>query len=85
MRGEAITTVVYDIPLSAAGAPYQMATANVGAWSQRDVPTDATAVFPADARPAGNSSNLPWGEKNHHNHYFNFHINHVRRSRWGRY
>ncbi|MFJ2110842.1 DNRLRE domain-containing protein [Streptomyces sp. NPDC087850] len=55
IEGEAATTVVYDVPLSGANAPYQMAAANVAVWGQADVPTDATAVFPADATPAGNS------------------------------
>lgn len=32
----------------------------------------------------GWSSNLTWGQQGHHN-YFNFHVNHVRVWRWGRY
>ncbi|WP_254402007.1 DNRLRE domain-containing protein [Streptomyces sp. AC555_RSS877] len=51
-EGTAAINVVYDVPLSGTAAPYAMAPANVAAWGQEDVPTDATAVFPADAIPA---------------------------------
>ncbi|MEU3282426.1 DNRLRE domain-containing protein [Streptomyces antibioticus] len=55
VEGEAATTVVYDVPLSGTGAPYAMNAAAVAGWGQADVPSDATAVFPADVTPAGNS------------------------------
>ncbi|MFD5429480.1 DNRLRE domain-containing protein [Streptomyces sp. NPDC127084] len=45
----ALTRVVYDVPVSGAKAPNAMSAESVGAWGQSDVPTDATAVFPADA------------------------------------
>ncbi|MEV7413716.1 phospholipase A2 [Streptomyces sp. NPDC089919] len=51
--GTAGTSVVYEVPLTGAKAPYGMAAAQVAAWGQSDVPTDATAVFPADQVPAG--------------------------------
>ncbi|KOY53982.1 DNRLRE domain-containing protein [Streptomyces sp. XY332] len=51
IEGTAATSVVYDVPLTGAGAPYAMGAADVKAWSQIDAPTDATAVFPADAVP----------------------------------
>ncbi|MFE7954461.1 DNRLRE domain-containing protein [Streptomyces sp. NPDC057413] len=51
----ATTSVVYDVPLTGAGAPYAMGTSDVAAWGQTDVPTDATAVFPADAVPLSHS------------------------------
>jgi RHS repeat-associated protein len=52
----AYTSVVYDVPLSGANAPNAMGTTAVGAWGQADVPTDATAVFPADtSAPASNT------------------------------
>lgn len=51
-NGTATTSVVYDVPLTGAKAPYAMSAAAVAAWGQTDVPTDATAVFPADAVPA---------------------------------
>ncbi len=40
------TTVVYGVPLTGTKAP------NVRGWGQLDAPTDATAVFPTDARPS---------------------------------
>ncbi|MFE4370527.1 DNRLRE domain-containing protein [Streptomyces sp. NPDC056835] len=54
-EGTAATSVVYDVPPTGAAAPYAMGAADVKAWGQLDAPTDATAVFPADAVPASNS------------------------------
>ncbi|MGW1768470.1 RHS repeat-associated core domain-containing protein, partial [Streptomyces sp. NPDC002073] len=54
-EGTATTTVVYDVPLTGAKAPYAMGAADVKAWGQTDAPTDATAVFQADSVPASNS------------------------------
>ncbi|MFD8395398.1 DNRLRE domain-containing protein [Streptomyces sp. NPDC059680] len=54
-NGTATTSVVYDVPLTGTNAPYSMGTSDVAAWGQTDVPTDATAVFPADAVPASNN------------------------------
>jgi RHS repeat-associated protein len=51
----ATTSVVYDVPLTGSKAPNAMGTSDVAAWGQADVPTDATAVFPADSIPASNS------------------------------
>lgn len=51
--GTVTNSVVYDVPLTGAGAPYPMGAADVADWGQRDAPTDATAVFPPDAVPAG--------------------------------
>ncbi|MCP9986074.1 sugar-binding protein [Streptomyces sudanensis] len=53
--GTAATSVVYDVPLTGTTAPYQMGAADVKAWGQTDAPTDATAVFPADAVPASHT------------------------------
>lgn len=53
--GTATTSVVYDVPLTGATAPYPMGAADVKAWGQLDAPTDATAIFPADAVPASSS------------------------------
>lgn len=50
--GQAVTSVVYDVPLSGATAPYAMNASAVKNWGQLDYPTDATAVFPADSTPA---------------------------------
>ncbi|RZU46275.1 RHS repeat-associated protein [Streptomyces sp. BK022] len=51
----ATTSVVYDVPLTGANAPYQVGAADIAAWGQTDVPTDATAVFPPGAVPASNT------------------------------
>ncbi|WP_327317284.1 DNRLRE domain-containing protein [Streptomyces sp. NBC_01235] len=51
----ATTSVVYDVPLSGTAAPGAMGTSDVAAWGQTDVPTDATAVFPADSVPASHT------------------------------
>ncbi|MFI1294414.1 DNRLRE domain-containing protein [Streptomyces sp. NPDC020792] len=51
VEGTAASSVVYDVPLTGTTAPYTMGTAEVRGWGQTDVPTDATAVFPADAVP----------------------------------
>ncbi|MGW9436363.1 DNRLRE domain-containing protein [Streptomyces sp. NPDC055607] len=53
--GTAATTVVYDVPLSGASAPYRMDAATVATWAQDEAPTDATAVFPADSVPASST------------------------------
>ncbi|WP_424860216.1 DNRLRE domain-containing protein [Streptomyces sp. MMS24-I29] len=54
-EGTATTSVVYDVPLTGTTAPYKMGAADVKAWGQTGAPTDATAVFPADAVPASNA------------------------------
>ncbi|MGW5651541.1 DNRLRE domain-containing protein [Streptomyces humi] len=51
----ATTSVVYDVPLSGTKAPNAMGTSDVAAWGQDDVPTDATAVFPADSVPGSHT------------------------------
>ncbi|MFE5484147.1 DNRLRE domain-containing protein [Streptomyces sp. NPDC056527] len=53
--GTASTSIVYDVPLTGDDAPHKMGSADVQAWGQTDAPTDATAVFPADAVPAAHS------------------------------
>ncbi|WP_432122460.1 DNRLRE domain-containing protein, partial [Streptomyces sp. S1] len=55
VAGTASTSVVYDVPLTGTKAPHTMGAADVAAWGQGDAPTDATAVFPADATPAAHS------------------------------
>ncbi|MFB7238825.1 DNRLRE domain-containing protein [Streptomyces sp. NPDC056269] len=55
VEGEAVTSVVYEVPLTGTAAPYRLGAADVKTWGQTDAPTDATAVFPADAVPAGHS------------------------------
>ncbi|MFI1730092.1 DNRLRE domain-containing protein [Streptomyces acidicola] len=55
VSGEAVTSVVYDVPLTGTAAPHKMGAADVKTWGQSEAPTDATAVFPADAVPASNA------------------------------
>ncbi|MEU4690793.1 LamG-like jellyroll fold domain-containing protein [Actinoplanes sp. NPDC023714] len=51
--GETTAGVVYNVPLSrAAGGPHDMTAAAVGTWGQKDLPTDATAIFDPEAPPA---------------------------------
>ncbi|WP_217131034.1 DNRLRE domain-containing protein [Streptomyces sp. AC558_RSS880] len=58
VEGEATTSVVYDVPLSGTAAPYPMDRDTVRTWGQQDIPTDATAVFPADAVPSSSSGSV---------------------------
>ena len=51
-RDSKVTTVVYDVALSGASAPYAMAAADVAAWGQSSLPVDATAIFRPDDVPA---------------------------------
>jgi RHS repeat-associated protein len=44
------TTIAYEVPVS--GAPYDLGLAEIEKWGQKDVPVDATAIFPADQVPA---------------------------------
>ncbi len=46
------TTIAYEAPLSGSGAPYDMSLAAIEKWGQKDVPIDATAIFPPDEVPA---------------------------------
>ena len=52
--GTAVETVVYQVPMSGTGAPYDLSAAQTGRWGQSEPPTDATAVFPANQVPTGN-------------------------------
>jgi RHS repeat-associated protein len=46
------TTIAYEVPLSGSGAPNEMSGTSIAKWGQKDLPTDATAIFPADEIPA---------------------------------
>lgn len=46
------TTIAYGTPISGSGAPYDMSGGTVATWGQKDLPTDATAIFPPDEEPA---------------------------------
>lgn len=51
VEGTAATSIVYDVPLTGATAPYQMGSTNLKTWGQQELVTDATAVFSADSVP----------------------------------
>jgi RHS repeat-associated protein len=44
------TTIAYGVPLSGVGLP-DMSSAAVAKWGQKDLPTDATAIFPPNEIP----------------------------------
>jgi RHS repeat-associated protein len=46
------TTVEYNVPVSGGGAPYSLGSGEASQWAQTDVPSEATAIFPAD-EPVG--------------------------------
>lgn len=46
------TTIVYGVPLSGSGAPYDLSPSAVAQWGQKDLPTDATAIFGPDQIPS---------------------------------
>ncbi|MFI1176824.1 DNRLRE domain-containing protein [Streptomyces melanogenes] len=50
--GTAVTSLVYGVPLSGPKAPFAMGSGDVATWGQTDAPSEATAIFPADAVPA---------------------------------
>ncbi|MFI1196581.1 RHS repeat-associated core domain-containing protein [Micromonospora sp. NPDC020750] len=51
--GTAVETVVYGVPTSGSGAPYDLSVAQTERWGQTEPPTDATAIFPAAQVPTG--------------------------------
>ncbi|MFE9207524.1 DNRLRE domain-containing protein [Micromonospora sp. NPDC007230] len=55
--GTAMSTMVYQVPLSGAGAPYDLSPGQTARWGQPEAPTDATAIFPANQIPNGNPAN----------------------------
>ncbi|MEU2618112.1 DNRLRE domain-containing protein [Streptomyces sp. NPDC007157] len=52
-NGTAETNIVYGVPLSGGSAPEDLGASATASWGQSDVPTDGTAVFPADQVPSG--------------------------------
>jgi RHS repeat-associated protein len=46
------TTVVYDVPVSGSGAPYDLSYSEVSKWGEKDLPLAATAIFPPDKVPS---------------------------------
>ncbi|MEU5168711.1 DUF6973 domain-containing protein [Streptomyces mutomycini] len=55
VEADAVTSVVYAVPLTGTRAPHKMSAVDAKAWGQNDLPTDATAVFPPDSVPASHS------------------------------
>jgi hypothetical protein len=47
------TTIAYGVPISGSGAPYDMSSASVAKWGQKNLPTDATAIFPPSTEVPG--------------------------------
>jgi RHS repeat-associated protein len=45
------TSLVYGVPISGAGAPYDLSAKTAAQWGQSDVPFEATAVFPPTEVP----------------------------------
>jgi hypothetical protein len=54
--GTATTTVVYHVPVSGTGAPYNLSVAQSSQWGQAAAPVVATAVFGPDFVPTGNQT-----------------------------
>jgi len=44
--GTAVSSVVYDVPISGTGSPVELSTGELARWGQTVRPTDATAVIP---------------------------------------
>jgi RHS repeat-associated protein len=51
--GTSVQTIVYNVPVSGAAAPVDMAS-DVARWGQTAVPVNATSVYPGDIIPDGN-------------------------------
>lgn len=54
--GTAVTTVVYRVPVSGTGAPYDLSAGQTARWAQNEAPTDSAAVFPPTQIPTGNQA-----------------------------
>ncbi|WP_406068327.1 RHS repeat-associated core domain-containing protein [Micromonospora sp. NBC_01638] len=54
--GTAVETVVYRIPLTGSGAPYDLSGSQTARWAQAEPPTDSTAIFPPNQVPTGDPS-----------------------------
>jgi RHS repeat-associated protein len=50
--GKDTTTIAYGVPISGAGAPYDISLAAIGQWGQSDYPVNATAIFPPTEVPS---------------------------------
>ncbi|WP_422750489.1 RHS repeat-associated core domain-containing protein [Micromonospora sp. WMMD1219] len=54
--GTAVESVVYRVPVTGSGAPYDLSGTQTARWGQTEPPNDATAVFPATEMPTGNQA-----------------------------
>lgn len=52
---DAISTIVYDVPISGSNAPIDLSQSSVQSWGQSDYPTIGTAIFPPDYVPNGDT------------------------------
>lgn len=43
------STIEYKVPVKGAGAPHDMSASQVEKWGQKDLPEEATAIFPPDS------------------------------------
>ena len=58
---EATTTIAYGVPLTKPGGPYEMGGKEVAQWGQKDLPVEATAIFPPSEVPTSNPPSS-WGQ-----------------------
>ncbi|WP_432831345.1 RHS repeat-associated core domain-containing protein [Dactylosporangium sp. CA-092794] len=54
--GTAVTTVVYNVPVSGSGAPYDLSAGQIARWAQTTPAVTATAVFDPGQVPGGNQT-----------------------------
>ncbi|GII22579.1 hypothetical protein Pme01_21760 [Planosporangium mesophilum] len=54
--GTATTTVVYNVPISGSGAPYDLSPLATMSWGQNEAPVTGTAVFSPGHKPTGNQA-----------------------------
>ncbi|MFJ9777308.1 DNRLRE domain-containing protein [Kitasatospora sp. NPDC101157] len=63
VNGTAATVIVYGVPATGSKAPEDLSATAGATWGQTDLPTDATAVFPADQIPtSSNGAELNAGD-----------------------
>jgi RHS repeat-associated protein len=78
--GTATWSVIYDVPLSGAGAPYNLSAGETAKWAQNAQPTTGVAIFPPTQVP---SSSPPSSYSNATIHYLDSEANEVNTARPG--
>lgn len=63
---DAVTSFVFNVPLSGANAPNDLSAQEVGRWGQSDLPRTGTAVFPPRANMAGVATGTSWEDATIH-------------------